>query len=159
MDMERKTLTYIPYKRHYVFCVDEAGLAEVANVMMHVQSDQVTYELFQVAGVKDFTEWQTELEEGLLKQKMGTYLYVAASWDKLNVIKRIASEVGFSEEEAQYHGIGEQEKVVFCGRCHGITSVKDNLFNIECPKCGIPLTISDHFSRKKEAYLGYTDFQ
>ncbi|MCA1321490.1 hypothetical protein LC085_16410 [Bacillus tianshenii] len=159
MEMERYTLNYAPNKRHYFFCVDEAGLSEIAEVMMHVQSDQASYELFQVVGVEDITVWRTEIEERLYNQKMGTYLYVAASWDKLNVIKRIAIDIGFTEEEAQYHGIGEQEKAVFCGRCHGVTRVKSDLINIECLECGISITISNHFSRKKGAYLGYTDFQ
>ncbi|WP_417898537.1 dimethylamine monooxygenase subunit DmmA family protein [Bacillus haimaensis] len=157
--MERITLTYVPYKKHYVFCVDEAGFSEVAEVMMHVQSDQASYELFQVACVKDFTVWHTEMEERLFKQKMGTYLYVAASWDMLNVIKHIAIDVGFTDEEAQYRGIGEQEKAVFCCRCHGVTKVENILFCTKCPECGISLTISDHFSKNKEAYLGYTDIQ
>lgn len=157
--MERKPFIYVPNKRQYLFIVDAVGREAISDVLAQVQAKKAPFELFQLDGDGNPTELHSEIEEWLNKRKMGTYLYAAASWEKLNVITNISEEVGFMGEEAQYRGVGENENAVFCCRCHGITRVRNNILHIECPGCLSTLSISDHYSNLKEAYLGYTDIQ
>jgi len=157
--MERKTFIYVPNKRQYLFIVDAVGREAVSDILAQVQANNASFELFQINGDRTPSELPKEIERWLHRRKMGTYLYAAVSWEKLNVITHISEEVGFTGEEAQYQGIGEKDKAVFCCRCHGMTRVQNSILHIECPYCLSTLSISDHYSKLKEAYLGYTDIQ
>ncbi len=105
-----------------------------------------------------FHECSPEVDIHLGKQKIGTYLYAAAEWNTLKEVVFLAKKLGYSSEEAQFIGVGEKEKRVFCCRCHFISNLRSPLHTgdqMSCSACGMKLELSDHYSPIKEAYLGY----
>lgn len=160
--MPRNTFTYIPNKRHYLFCVDENGKEELSSIIREVQRRQVSLEVFQIDRDVSSDRLQVEMLNRLSRQKMGTYLYIAVEWKRMDQVKKLAEEVGFTSEEASYIGLGARNKNVFCCRCHGInkSSEEENKGGnnrIECSFCKIPLFVSDHYSKLRNSYLGYTE--
>lgn len=151
-----RTASYIAQKRHYLFCIAEKNLEHLAEIITKVKENNQTFEVF---GLKD-TDSLIVLQNWLEKQKMGTYLYIAAEWNELHLYKEMAESAGFSDEEAQYIVVGKKKRKVFCCRCHGITEaceadiqVKNN--QLSCIHCQLSLAVSDHYSRIRDAYLGY----
>ncbi|WP_141395224.1 MULTISPECIES: dimethylamine monooxygenase subunit DmmA family protein [Bacillus] len=98
-----------------------------------------------------------ELTRKLRNQKMGTFLYVATTWGNLSRVKRLAMEIGYTEEESHFIGYGEKRIQIFCCRCHGLMKVNEVPVNIEvtCIHCHLLLSVSDHYSKERDAFLGY----
>ncbi|MEH7479542.1 dimethylamine monooxygenase subunit DmmA family protein [Neobacillus drentensis] len=145
--------TFVPGKRKYLFCTDEKGGAILQSIIDQVVDKNLSFEMVFIGKVQF-----TDLVAWLSEQRMGSYLYIAAHWNQLKTIKQLAEEIGFSEEEAQYIGYGEKEKNVFCGRCHGITTIdteNTEQVEVDCIYCNLRLEISNHYSRLRDAYLGY----
>lgn len=85
---------------------------------------------------------------------MGTYLYISGTSDFVKRIKGIAMDSGFSEHDMQLHTIGPVSKKLLCCTCHRENEVSDQT-DIVCGHCGQKLEVSDHYSRRLDAYLGY----
>lgn len=147
--------TFVLGKRKYLFCADEKGLAILQSIINQVIDKNLSFEVVFIGEVQ-----VTDLVVWLSGQRMGSYLYIAAHWNQLKAIKQLAEEIGFSEEEAQYIGYGEKEKYLFCCRCQGITKLdaqNREQVEVNCIHCDLLLEISDHYSRLRDAYLGYVD--
>ncbi|MFE7064850.1 hypothetical protein ACFVAD_22220 [Sutcliffiella sp. NPDC057660] len=160
--MQRNIATYIPNKRHYLFCVDETGEEELSSLIREVQVRQASVEVIQIDKHVSSDRLQEEMKHGLSRQKMGTYLYIAVEWKRLDQLIIVAEDVGFTSEEASFIGVGTKNMNVFCCRCHGINMVSDikierGNFRINCSFCRISLSVSDHYSKFRNAYLGYSE--
>ncbi len=133
----------------YLFCGDKEGINRLQPIINEVIDRNLPFESVEVES--------TELDTWLHRQKMGSYLYVSASWGQVRDIKVLAENIGFTEEEAQYIGRGERIMNVFCCRCHGLTPAQESKSNrhISCSHCQLPLAISDHYSSLRDAFLGY----
>ncbi len=137
-------------KRKYLFCADEKG-AEVLNALVpQAEKEHVPFD-FKTIG----PEPDSFLDHWFSQQKMGVYLYVAGTKEFVNRIQNLAGEAGFSEYEMQLDVVGPVRKKVICGKCHGINEAEDEK-QIMCRRCGIGLEVSGHYSRRLDAYLGYT---
>lgn len=132
-------------KRLYLLYADEVGAERIQELKKMLEDNGLPYE-FQCKE-KGFEEW-------LAGQKMGSYLYGAVHSNKINKLKQIAKNAGFSEEEMQWVGIGCANKQVFCSKCHTIQA-SGNQNQVICQNCGLPLDITDHYSFHHQAYLGY----
>jgi dimethylamine monooxygenase subunit C len=141
---------FVPGKRKYLFCGDKEGLTRLQPIIAEVTQHKLPFETGEVES--------TELTSWLGRQMMGSYLYVCVSWERIRDIKLLAVTIGFTEEEAQYIGHGERIVNMFCCRCHGVTAIPESQSNhrINCSHCQLMVTISDHYSSLRNAYLGYT---
>ncbi|MBT2692223.1 hypothetical protein J7E32_04365 [Bacillus sp. ISL-55] len=89
---------------------------------------------------------------------MGTYLYISGSSDFVKRIQGAAMEAGFSQYDMQSHTIGPARKKLICCTCHGENEVL-NQSDIVCGHCGEKLEVSDHYSRRLDAFLGYVNIK
>lgn len=152
--------SFVPGKKKYLFCADLKGKVILQPIMEQVIDKNADFEFFFLENKQNSVPTFTNLSKWLSGQRMGSYLYIAAPWSQFKFIKQLADEIGFSEEEAQFIGYGEKEKKVFCCRCHGITRLEveqKELLEVNCIHCDLLLEISNHYSRLRDAYLGYVD--
>ena len=142
-----------PGKRHYVLCGDEEGLVSLNPIKQILTNCQMSFEEIHL-----LSECSSEVDRKLGLQKMGTFLYVAAEGKKLRKVISTAIKLGYSSKEAQYIRVGEEEKRIFCCRCHSISKVNNRVNigeHVHCTACSLKLELSDHYSPIKDAYLGY----
>ncbi|MFC3884478.1 dimethylamine monooxygenase subunit DmmA family protein [Bacillus songklensis] len=156
--------TFISGKRKYLFCADQKGMSILTPIIERVIEEKLSFELLFMGENHEKELPPADLSKWLSQQKMGSYLYLAGPWNMLKSIKRLAEEIGFSDEEAQFVGYGVQQMNVFCCRCHGITEMeiqetsqqeKKIKPEIMCRHCDLLLVVSDHYSSLRDAYLGY----
>ena len=138
---------FVSGKRKYLFCGSEKGLELLSP--LYQQGLQAPFEIISLR--------DKELSEKLSNQKMGTFLYVAATWEELSTVKKLANEIGYSDAEVYFVGYGDKYIQLFCCRCHGMMKIKEIPVNSEvtCRHCQLLLSVSDHYSKQKDAYLGY----
>lgn len=144
--------SFVPSKRKYLFCGDRVGMGILEPVMKIVDKEHLPSQFVLVEDKEkaDISCW-------LKNQKMGSYLYIAVEWSRLPDLKRMAEVSGFSDDEAQYIGHGVRFINVYCCKCQKKTKVNGELpdaFTI-CPHCHLKLSVSDHYSKRMESYLGY----
>ncbi|AJY73483.1 dimethylamine monooxygenase subunit DmmA family protein [Paenibacillus beijingensis] len=90
------------------------------------------------------------------EQTIGTRIMAFCDWRDFSRIKRIARQSGYANEEFQGIGIGEKEERVFCAHCYEMQP-KPNGSEMDCVRCGSPLLISNHYSPRLEAFMGYVN--
>lgn len=97
-----------------------------------------------------------DLPHILAEQKMGTRLYLAGNWETVESVAERAMEAGFTEQEMEIHGIDTPPVRLFCPKCYGVQQLdKYPSPSACCPQCGVSLDISQHYSRRWKAYLGF----
>ena len=140
---------FVPDKRKYLFYGDQNGLQQLKPIILQVIDENMPYECLLMGN--------GDIVSCLSDQKMGSFLYISADWEKLNKLKKLAYEIGFSDEEVQLIGWGDKKINVFCSRCHGMTKIKefDRGHKLICMHCELCLLVSSHYSPAKDAYLGY----
>ncbi|MDN4075062.1 dimethylamine monooxygenase subunit DmmA family protein [Fictibacillus terranigra] len=142
-------MTFVPGKRKYLICGDPSGINLVQPIIQNIMEQHLSFEVMEIKDEEKVRNW-------LDHQKMGCYLYVSAAWPEIERLKNITEDIGFSEEEVQFLGRGEQMIKVFCCRCHGLTELaRSDASEITCSQCGLLLSVSDHYSSLRKAYLGY----
>ncbi|MDQ1147613.1 hypothetical protein QE429_004440 [Bacillus sp. SORGH_AS 510] len=144
-------INFVTGKRHYLFCADEEGMKLLQPLIDVVIDGNISYE---IQSMKE--EWDpTYFSKWISRQKMGSFLYVAADWNRLKNLKRIAEDAGFSDEESQYIGCGKQQIKIFCCRCHGLSILEKGQSERTCDHCDLLLEVSNHYSPLRDAFLGY----
>ncbi|MDT9027033.1 MULTISPECIES: dimethylamine monooxygenase subunit DmmA family protein [Rossellomorea] len=148
---------FVTGKRKYLFCGDNKGLERLTPIIKKVMKENVSFEVVYL-GEKE----ETDITLWLRDQKMGTLLYIAMDWSKLEDFKHLALECGFSEEETQFIGHGVRMIDVFCCKCHQKTKIdrgKLGELPTTCSHCHLMLSVSDHYSPLRGSYLGYATFE
>ncbi|WP_442598907.1 hypothetical protein [Neobacillus sp. D3-1R] len=150
--MPNKAPFFVEGKREYLFYTDQKGISLLQPIIGEIFKKNTPFKVVMKEDDIDF-----DLTKWLKDQKMGSYLYAALPWEELFVFKNVVEEIGFTEEESQFIGYGQQTIKVFCCRCHGMTEGKNLEMDqeIHCSYCQLLLVVSDHYSRVKNAYLGY----
>jgi dimethylamine monooxygenase subunit C len=143
----------VPNKRKYLFLADRIGMTILNPMIKQAKINNESIEIVLFNKQIDFQ--QTDINQWLGEQLMGTYLYVSLPWEELHPFKQKVEEIGYSEEEYQCFGYGEKIKNVFCCRCHGITHVGNEKVEVICLHCNLLLEVSDHYSTLRDAFLGY----
>lgn len=137
--------SFVPNKRLYLLFADEAGL----------ESMQAWRDKLAVMGLPlECHRGEKGMKKWLACQKMGSYLYGAASGEKVHRFIQIAEDIGFSLEEMQWVGIGSGNPFIFCSKCHNIQPITNNEAVI-CKHCRLSLSVTGHYSAYHQAYLGY----
>lgn len=83
-----------------------------------------------------------------------TQLYISGSWSLITYIKELAYSVGILETNIQYKGFGHQREKVFCVKCYHLNRKQNEVI---CEHCETKLSVSNHFSKRLGAYLGYVN--
>ncbi|QRG68857.1 dimethylamine monooxygenase subunit DmmA family protein [Brevibacillus choshinensis] len=143
-------LSFRKGKRKYLFCADSNGAESLYDLVRLAMEENAPFDFLVIENESD-----SFLDLWFSQQKMGTYLYMAGNWEWVNRLKSLAVEAGFSEYEMQMKALGNRSKKVICSKCHGVNDVADES-HISCMHCGIKLEVSSHYSRRLDAYLGYT---
>ncbi len=136
-------------KRKLLFIADQKGAVACYGLLQHALSEKIPFD-FHI-----FIEGQEPmLKTWFRTQKMGTYLYISGSAEFVMMVKELAFEAGFSEHEMQIVTRGFLPKKLICCTCHGENEAGDNK-HVKCRLCGQDLEVSNHYSRRLDAYLGY----
>lgn len=145
---------FVPGKKKYLFYTNQSGTSLLKPILDEAIAQNYPLEIIfnkeKEQQLSDITQW-------LSRQKMGSYLYVALPWNEIDEMKSLIESIGFTAEESQFIGYGPQNIKVFCCRCHGITeeiNIKVDQY-LNCQHCQLLLVVSDHYSRQKNAFLGY----
>ena len=146
-----KEFLYCKGKRKYLFCADSKGPEHLYNFVKQSTEDKVPFDFMIIEDQSD-----SFLEQWFTQQRMGTFLYLSGEWQFINRLKKLSLEAGFSEYEMQINIVGPISKKLVCCECYGVNEFRDNDMHITCNHCGIGLEVSSHYSRRLEAYLGYT---
>ncbi|SDJ11620.1 dimethylamine monooxygenase subunit DmmA family protein [Alteribacillus bidgolensis] len=108
------------------------------------------------AAILPSSSYDKKVQSIFEKQKIGTNIFISGSFSMLDSLKQKAYEAGFSDEEIQYRGFGQKQEKIYCVKCYSYNK-KHSTQTIECENCNTILDVSDHFSRRLNAYLGYID--
>lgn len=146
----QKELLFRKGKRKYLFCADSKGAESLCNLVHQAMEDNAPFDFLVIENESD-----SFCDFWFSQQKMGTYLYLSGKWEFVNRLKNLALEAGFSEYEMQMKVLGNIRKKLICCKCHGVNDVDEEL-HISCRHCGLKLEVSNHYSRRLEAYLGYS---
>ncbi len=149
----QEELSFIKSKRKYLFCADKKGADALFHLIKQVMAENVPFD-FHLLDDEPTTQSELFLTLWFNQQKMGTYLYLSGRWEMTDEVKKLAIKLGFSEQEMQINVWGASKKNLLCCKCHGINEI-DDLVQITCLHCGLELSVSDHYSRRLDAYLGY----
>ncbi len=91
----------------------------------------------------------------LADQFIGTRLFIVGQWSFIQEINNIAKNVGFTVEEIEYFLHGTKDEKVYCVKC---SFINENDFFEKILKCGFcqsELEVTERYSKKWDAYLGY----
>jgi dimethylamine monooxygenase subunit C len=147
--MSESSFKIVSGKRKFLFCTDSGGAGDFYDLLQQALSEKIPFD-FHI-----FAEGQEPmLKTWFCTQKMGTYLYISGSAEFVKMVKELAFETGFSEQEIQTATKVFLPKKLICCTCHGENEAWENQIVI-CRLCGQELEVSDHYSRRLDAYLGY----
>ncbi|WP_339226175.1 dimethylamine monooxygenase subunit DmmA family protein [Oceanobacillus sp. FSL K6-2867] len=104
---------------------------------------------------------ERELQSIFNKQVIGTRLYIAGSWSMINDVKNIAHGTGFTDDEIQFKGLGVKKEKIMCIQCYSFNTneTEEEIEEMKCVHCDALLEVSDHYSKRLGAYLGYVQLQ
>jgi dimethylamine monooxygenase subunit C len=148
--MNQDYLSLMEGKRKFLFCADSIA-ARSLNILVSQAIDEnapFDFHIFQEESEESF------VDEWLSQQKMGTYLYISGAADFVKRIQNKALKIGFSEHDFKSLPIEPVKKKLVCCTCHSESEVDDEP-HVTCAHCGLELEVSDHYSRRLDAYLGY----
>jgi LSD1 subclass zinc finger protein len=96
------------------------------------------------------------LKAVLNQAHVGIRLVVAGPSADIHAARAAAAECGMVEEEMTLLHRGDGHRRVFCAHCRATTLVPEAAAReIGCSGCATVLSVSEHFSRRLAAYLGY----
>ena len=87
---------------------------------------------------------------------VGVRLVLAGPRADIKAAAAVAADCGLLEEEVTLVSDGSGPLTLFCAHCRTITTTVEPIGSeVECEGCAIVLSISNHFSRRIAAYLGF----
>lgn len=94
------------------------------------------------------------VQQFLANQCIGTNLFIAGHWEFVKEVLRFAAGAGYTPSEIQLSGYGLKYEKVFCVKCCALT-IKPKANQLACQNCRTLLEVSDRYSKRLDAYLGY----
>ncbi|ALE06324.1 hypothetical protein AL755_14045 [Arthrobacter sp. ERGS1:01] len=99
----------------------------------------------------------TQLASSLKSAHVGVRLVLAGPPADIKAAAATATECGLVEEEITLLGEETGPLVLFCAHCRTTTmTTQATGTELDCPGCTTTLAISNHFSRRMGAYLGFS---
>lgn len=127
--------------------ITDSATNEAVSQFQNEMKQEVPYELFVMSEIDEVTDV-------LSRQKMGTQLYIASTWENAKMLFPLAIEEGYSEEEIQLVVEGEKERHIYCMKCFTLSPIKDEK-EVQCAQCHAHLEVGPFFSRVRKGYIGY----
>lgn len=146
----QKEFLFSKGKRKLIFCSDSKNEEIFDHLVKQAIEENTPYQFFMIEKESDYC-----ISQLLSQQKMGTYLYLSGKWEFVNRLMSLALEAGFTEHDMQMKVLGPIQKKLICSKCYGVNDVGDHL-HITCNHCHLKLEVTNHYSRRLEAYLGYS---
>ena len=138
-----------PERRKYLIVSDQKADGEVKHFLNYIEQE-VDYETF---GIEE-ERTMKGIREVLLRQKMGTQLYIAANWNNAEAVFMEAVEAGFTEEEIQVVVYGPKRRYVYCMKCYSLSEI-DEAPEVQCSHCEAHMEVGPFFSKVRKGYIGY----
>ena len=143
-------LSLMEGKRKLLFCADSKGVRSLYILVRQAIDENVPF---------DFHIFHEESEESFMdiwfsQQKMGAFLYISGKADFVKRVQNKAFKIGFTEHDSQSLSIEPAKTILVCCTCHGENEVNHET-HVTCAHCGQELEVSNHYSRRLDAYLGY----
>jgi hypothetical protein len=147
--MKNPSFTFVEGKRKYLLYTDHTGAESVEPLIRTLLHRRLPFEWHVAEGMKeaDMTYW-------LSSQTIGTYLYLAGKRELVETGRTAAYEAGYSDDEFQTLLVGEPMTRIFCTVCEQLSLVPKKA-QVICAQCKAPLSVTDHFSPRLQAYLAY----
>ncbi|MGG2199868.1 hypothetical protein [Paenibacillus sp.] len=162
------------HKHKYILFVDEKGILCSIPLLLLLAKQGIQTEVYYVQSyakdspktlkryaksldipVRIIREWKRPSLSLLLAERtIDTQLVVICRWPLYNNLVKLARELGFAKEDIEGYDNGDKEESVFCVRCYKLQR-KPVESETSCLHCGASLSISNHYSERLEAYLGY----
>jgi dimethylamine monooxygenase subunit C len=152
--------------RQQILIADDAGAAAMKSLLLRpapAGTEAVTLlclgdppavsglPLPERAGFPDEPGLAAGLRALLATSPMATRLYLAGSESFLAVMRRTAEENGLAHDAIQAEQRGSAARDAQCVHCKKIhRAVRHRAF--DCTRCGVPLFVRDHYSRRLGAY-------
>jgi AraC-like DNA-binding protein len=157
-----------------LFLIDESTLFESLAIIYYLELINIETHIYidlnlQEEGTKKFLQKRFPNSVGIAssfsednifpildQQLIGSKLYISGLWPMISDIKKISYTAGFTDEEILINGIGEKNEKVFCVKCYQLNHKQlDSELEFTCKYCNSTLDVSNHYSKRLEAYLGY----
>ena len=102
-------------------------------------------------------EFLADLRAVLGGSRVGVRLVLAGPLADIRAAASVASECGLLGDEVSLLDDEVGSRVVYCPHCRTATTTDEPIGSeVECRGCGTILAITDHFSARMGAYLGYS---
>lgn len=98
----------------------------------------------------------SELEYVFSGSRVGVRLVLAGPPTDIRAAAAVAADCGLLDEEVTLLSDGGGPRVIYCPHCRTTTTDEAAGSEVACQGCTTTLTITDHFSRRRAAYLGYS---
>lgn len=138
-----------------VICVSfgSTGDTAVPDTALPDTDGQPRYDLHFNAATADAL---SELKSVFSSSRVGVRLVLAGPPTDIRAAAAAAADCGLLGEEVTLVSQDTGPRFVYCPHC--LTTTTDGATGIEvkCQGCATTLTITDHFSRRRGAYLGYS---
>ncbi len=103
------------------------------------------------------TETLSQLRSAIELACVGVRLVLIGPMPDIQAAAAVAAECGLFDEEVTLVPDGSEHRKVFCAHCRTVTvTVEPVGSELECQGCATVLSISNHFSRRIAAYLGFS---
>ena len=98
----------------------------------------------------------SDIRSVLGRSHVGVRLVLAGPLADIRAAAAVAAECGLQGDEVTLLDDEVGPRVVYCPHCRTTTTVEAADSEVDCQGCATALTITDHFSRRMGAYLGYS---
>ncbi len=95
------------------------------------------------------------LRNALGASQVGVRLVLAGPPADVRAAAAVAADCGLLDEEVTLLSDDAGPRVIYCPHCHATTIDRLAGSEVECQGCSTVLATTEHFSRRKGAYLGY----
>lgn len=103
------------------------------------------------------TETLSVLRSALANSHVGVRLVIAGPPADIRAAAAAAAECGLLEGEVTLLAHQGGPRVIYCPHCRATTTTtREAGSEVQCGGCRVNLAITDHFSRRLGAYLGYS---
>ena len=133
-----------------VICVSFGSTGDTA---VPATDGQPRYDLHFEAATADTL---LELKSVFSSSRVGVRLVLAGPPTDIRAAAAVAADCGLLGEEVTLLSQETGPRFVYCPHCLSTTTDGAAGTEVKCQGCAIILTVTDHFSRRRGAYLGYS---
>ncbi|MBT8163871.1 MULTISPECIES: dimethylamine monooxygenase subunit DmmA family protein [Arthrobacter] len=98
------------------------------------------------------------LRSALERSNVGVRLVLSGPPAEIRAAAALAADCGLLDEEVTLLEALAGPRVIYCPHCHTTTIMQGDGAEVECQGCATTLAVTDHFSRRMGAYLGYSAY-